>query len=87
MALEIEIPDELAAVYAAEPGRLRRAAIEALVLEGVRSGLLSEFEAGKMLFLSQYEMDGFLKAHDVYLPITFEDVVEDTETALKYSRK
>jgi hypothetical protein len=35
---------------------------------------------------SRYQMDGFLKAHGVLLPITMEDVVRDSETAISSSR-
>lgn len=31
---------------------------------------------------SRYEMDGFLKVHAVFLPMTMEDVVADTNTAI-----
>ena len=35
---------------------------------------------------SRYEMDGFLKAHGVLLPVTLEDVVRDSETAIASSK-
>jgi hypothetical protein len=35
---------------------------------------------------SRYEMDGFLKAHSVLLPITIEDVVADGNTANAFSK-
>ena len=35
---------------------------------------------------SRYEMDGFLKAHGVLLPVTLEEVVRDCETAVAFSK-
>jgi hypothetical protein len=34
---------------------------------------------------TRYQMDGFLKAHGVYLPLTVEDVKRDAKTALAFS--
>jgi hypothetical protein len=66
---------------------LSRAALEALALEGVRSGKLSVAQARRMLGISsRYEMEGFLKAHEVFLPLTIDDVERDAETALSFRR-
>jgi hypothetical protein len=47
---------------------LARAALEAVALEGVRSGKLTVSQARRLLGIeSRYEMDGFLKAHGVFL--------------------
>ncbi len=66
---------------------LSRTVLEALALEGVRSGKLTVAQARRLLgFRSRYEMDGFLKTHGVFLPITIEDVRRDSETALTFSK-
>jgi hypothetical protein len=66
-----------------DAGSLPRAAFEALVLEGIRSGRLTVAQARAFLGISsRYEMDGFLKAHDILLPLTLEDVTRDAEAAL-----
>jgi hypothetical protein len=83
MQVRLDVPEEVAKQFAAEPGGVTRAALEALAIEGVRSGKLTVHQARKMLGIaSRYEMDGFLKEHGVLLPITMEDVVTDTNTAL-----
>jgi len=83
MQVRLDVPEDVAKQFAAEPGGITRAALEALAIEGVRSGKLTTHQARQMLGIaSRYEMDGFLKAHGVFLPITLEDVVTDTHTAI-----
>jgi hypothetical protein len=69
----LEIPEDLAKRLAPEPGDLTRTAIEAVALEGVRSGKLTASQGHRLLGLeSRYEMDGFLKAHGIFLDLTLE---------------
>jgi hypothetical protein len=87
MQVHLDVPEDVARQFAAEPGGVTRAALEALAVEGVRSGKLTVHQARQMLGgLSRYEMDGFLKAHGVLLPITIEDVVTDSNTAIAFSK-
>ena len=83
MQVRLDVPEDVAKQFAAEPGGITRAALEALAIEGVRSGKLTVHQARQMLGIaSRYRMDGFLKEHGVLLPITMEDVVTDTNTAI-----
>lgn len=83
MQVRLDVPEDVAKQFAAEPGGITRAALEALAIEGVRSGKLTVHQARQMLGIaSRYEMDGFLKKHSVLLPITMEDVAKDTNTAI-----
>ena len=87
MQVHLEIPEDLAKQLAPEPGDLARAAIEAVALEGVRSGKLTVSQGRRLLGLeSRYEMDGFLKAHGVFLDLTLDDVRRDSDTALAFSK-
>ena len=87
MRIDLEIPEEVARQFAAEPGGIARAAAEALAAEGVRSGKLTVYQARQMLGIrSRYEMDGFLKARGVLLPTTIEQVLADSETAILFSK-
>jgi len=87
MQVRLDVPEEVAKQFAAEPGGVTRAALEALAIEGVRSGKLTVHQARQMLGIaSRYEMDGFLKEHGVLLPITMEDVVTDTNTAISSAK-
>ncbi len=68
-------------------GGVTRAALEALAIEGVRSGKLTVHQACQMLGIpSRYEMDGFLKADGVFLPIAIDNVIADSDTALAFSK-
>jgi hypothetical protein len=87
MRIHIDVPEEVALRFSAEPGGIVRAAAEALAAEGVRSGKLTAYQARRMLGIrSRYEMDGFLKAHGVLLSDTAQQVVADCETAIAFSR-
>jgi hypothetical protein len=51
------------------------------------SGKLTTFQARTLLGIpSRDEMDGFLKAHGVFLDLMLDDVRRDTETALRASQ-
>jgi len=87
MQVTLELPEDLARRIAADASALSRAALEALALEGVRSGKITTAQARRLLGVrSRYEMDGFLKAHGVLLPETIDDVRRDSETALAFIR-
>jgi len=86
MQISLELPEDIAHNLAANDQDLSRAALEALAIEGVRSGKLSTGQARRMLGIrTRYQMDGFLKAHGVHLPLTVEDVKRDAKTALAFS--
>ena len=62
MQITVELPDDLAAHE--QPAR---EAIEALAIAGYRSGALSPYETRRLLgFETRYELDGFLKQHEVW---------------------
>jgi hypothetical protein len=87
MQVNLDLPEDVARQFAAEPGGITRAALEALAVEGVRSGRLTVHQARQMLGIpSRYEMDGFLKAHGVLLPVTLDEVARDCETAIAFSK-
>ncbi len=87
MQVHLEIPEDLAKQLAPEPGDLARTAIEAVALEGVRSGKLTVSQGRRLLGIgSRYEMDGFLKAHGVFLDLTLDDVRRDSDTAAAFSK-
>ena len=87
MQVTLELPEDLARRFAADASGLSRAALEALALEGVRSGKLTVAQARRLLGIrSRYEMDGLLKAHGVMLSATIDDIRRDSETALAFSK-
>jgi len=87
MNAPLELPEDLARLFADGPELLCRAALEALALEGVRSGKLTSAQAQRLLGLkSRYEMDGFLKEHGILLALSLDDVRREGEAALSFSR-
>ena len=88
MDVHLEIPEELARRLASDANGLARSALEAIALEGVRSGKLTVSQARRLLGIeSRYQMDGFLKAHGVFLDLSMEDVRRDSEAALAPTRR
>ena len=87
MQVNFDVPEDVVRQFAAEPGGITRAALEALAIEGVRSGRLTTHQARQILGIpSRYEMDGFLKVHCVLPPVTLQEVVRDGETATAFSK-
>ena len=87
MQIHLDVPEDVAKQFAAEPGGVTRAAIEALAIEGVRSGKLTTYQARQLLGIrSRYEVDGFLKTHGVFLPTTVDEIIRDSETALSFMK-
>lgn len=85
MQVTLEVPEELARLFGTGSASLSRAALEALALEGLRSGKITVAQARKLLGIaSRNEMDGFLKSHDVLLPLTIGTVEQDAETAKRF---
>ena len=80
MQIILELPDEIAGQLAAGQD-LTRAALEALVADGCRSHRLSDHQAAALLGLSRYDLDGFLKAHGVFLDYSIEDYERERESA------
>ena len=83
MEVTVEIPDDLAHRITVAGGDLARRALEALALEEFRNGHVTEAELRQMLgFETRYEVDGFLKAHQIYEEYSLADFERERE-ALK----
>jgi len=77
MELIVRIPDEAAAILTTQNGDLAREVLEGYALEGYKSGKLTAHQVGELLgFETGMEVDAFLKAHNVPLEMTLEDLVE-----------
>ena len=81
MEVTFQIPDELINSLTAS-GDLPRRALEAFALEELRADRITETELRKMLGLARIELDGFLKAHNIYPDYTIEDFERERQ-ALK----
>ena len=82
MTITVDLPDDIARRLAADGAQLSRAALEAIALEGYRSGTLSALETRRLLgFETRYELDGFLKQHQVWEhAYDLEDLEQDRRT-------
>jgi predicted HTH domain antitoxin len=82
MQVTVEIPDDLAPQLTANGQNPARVALEALAIEGYRSGALSASETRRLLgFETGYELDGFLKARNVWEhAYSLEDLEQDRHT-------
>ena len=84
MNLTLRIPDEIATRLGATGPDLERQALEALVVESFRAGRLNKDELAQALGLDGGDqIDGFLKAHDVFESCTVEDIHRDVETLVQ----
>ena len=80
--LTLDLPDELSTFLAISGHNLERAALEAIALEAYRERKLTTAQLRRLLgFESRYELDGFLKQHEVWLDYTWQDLEQDRETA------
>jgi hypothetical protein len=67
MQVTVEIPDDVARILAPQGQDPARATLEAVAIEGYRSGALTAYQIRRLLgFETRYELDGFLKAHNVW---------------------
>jgi hypothetical protein len=74
MEVTMQIPDDIADRMSQTGGDLSRRALEALLAEEYRNGRLNKPDLRRLLgFETSYEIDGFLKAHNVYDEYTLED--------------
>jgi hypothetical protein len=81
MNLNVEIPDDLAQRLSAGGGDLSRRALEAFAVEEYKAGRVTKAELRRLLgFDTRYELDGFLKAHDVWMNYTIDDLRREVAT-------
>ena len=83
MQITVELADDIA--RHPDPGR---EALEALAIEGYRSEKLTHHQAARLLGLTRFEFDGFLKDRQIYdHAYSFEDLQRDVETMRRLEEK
>lgn len=83
MEITVKLPDDLA--EHSNPGR---EALEALAVEGYRSGAFSHYQASQLLGLSRLAFEGFLKERNIHEhAYSEEDLKQDEETWRKLEGK
>ena len=81
MDVTVQIPDDIVSRIRREGGDVSRHALEALVAEEYRLGHLHKPDLRRILCLeTSYEIDGFLKAHDVWIEYTREDAERERQS-------
>jgi predicted HTH domain antitoxin len=76
MKITVELPGDIA--QRPDPGQQ---ALEALAIEGYRSGALTHYEASQLLKLSRLEFDAWLKHRNIDAhAYDLEDLEQDVET-------
>lgn len=77
MNVAIELPEDIAKQLQAAWHDMPRRALEAIVVEGYRSGALTRAQIGRLLRLSFWETEAFLKERQAYLPYNEQDLEQD----------
>ena len=86
--ITVELPEDIAHHLNESHPDLPRAALEAIAVEGARSGELTTAQVRRLLgFETRLELDAFLKAHEVFLPITVAEIERDAETSRTFRRR
>jgi predicted HTH domain antitoxin len=79
MSVTINLPEEIEHHLESQWGNLPRRALEAVALEGYRSGALSAGQVAEMLNLSVWETETLLKQRGIGLEYGAEDLKRDIE--------
>ena len=88
MEITIHIPEDLARSLGHESGDLSRRTLEALAIDGYRSGELTEEQVRRILgYSTRMQVHEFLKEHDVYLNYGLEDLEQDLQTLRQVHEK
>jgi predicted HTH domain antitoxin len=81
MIFSVEVPDTFAKSLRLDGPQPGRRALEALALDGYRSGELSRGQVSELLDLEFNETMQFLKEHGCARSITFEDFEQESKGA------
>ena len=81
MDVTVHIPDDLASRLSAAGGDLSRRALEALAAEEYKRDRLTKPELQQLLGIEiSFQLDEFLKAHDVWIEYTLEDAERERKS-------
>ena len=88
MQITLEVPDEFAPPLVPRGQDPARAALEAMAIEAYREHRLTGYQLRQLLGIrSRYEMDGFLKLHQVWLEYSMEDFEREREVGERLWQK
>ena len=75
--IAVDLPEDIAERLETAWRDASRGALEAVALEGYRDGALTREQVGRLLGLSFWDTEAFLKEHRAYLAYTEEDFEQD----------
>jgi predicted HTH domain antitoxin len=79
MNLAVHLPEDIAKHLQTSWHDLSRGALEAIALEGYRSEALTRDQVARLLDMSFWEVEAFLKERRAYLAYTEDDLNDDRE--------
>lgn len=77
MNIAIELPEDIARQLLSNWPDMPRRALEAVAIEGYRSGALSQRQVGRLLELNFWETEAFLKEKRAFLLYSESDLEQD----------
>ncbi|NOT56414.1 MAG: UPF0175 family protein [Deltaproteobacteria bacterium] len=77
MHVAVELPDDIAQQLETSWPDMPRRVLEAVAVEGYRSGVLTHGHVQRLLHLSWWETEAFLKERQAYLPYDEADLAQD----------
>ena len=77
MNVAIELTEDIAEQLKAAWQDMPRRALEAVAVEGYRSEAITQRQVGRLLDLSYWETEAFLKQRGAYLPYDEEELRQD----------
>ena len=80
MRVTIQLPDDISAALEEQWDDVPRRSLEAIAVEGYRSGALSESQVRRLLeFDTRFQVHALLKEHHVPLQYTAADIDDDLQ--------
>jgi predicted HTH domain antitoxin len=73
----LDLPDDIAVQLVTAWGNVSRRMLEAVAVEGYRDGSLTRDQVGRLLGLSFWDVEAFLKERQMYLTYGEEDLEQD----------
>ncbi len=88
MEVTINLSEDVIKALTSNGENIKREVLEATALEGYREGKLSQAQVRRTLgFQTDMQVDGFLKAHNVFLEYTIGDLEKNCTTLDKLLAK
>ena len=88
MEVTIDLPEDVVKALSANGENIEREVLKAFALEGYREEKLSQAQVRRMLgYQTDMQVDAFLKAHNIFLNYTIEDLEQERKTLEKLLAK